>query len=155
MLGTELEQVQIEKAEAINARDASRRELTEQRAENDSLRKQLEGSKQSRASSMQAERIIELEETLASTTKRLSDVKVQLAALQTKHASTEVDLEETESQAQKLADENNSLQTRLQTVQDKLEEALERAAKFTRAPSQASSRAQSQQIAELLDAQED
>jgi hypothetical protein len=30
---------------------------------------------------MQAERINELEETLASTTKRLSDVKAQLAAL--------------------------------------------------------------------------
>jgi hypothetical protein len=60
---------------------------------------------------MQAERIIELEETIASTTKRLSDVKAQLAALQTKHASTEVDLEETKSKAQKLADENNSLKT--------------------------------------------
>ncbi len=73
---------------------------------------------------MQAARIIELEETLASTTKRLSDVKAQLAALQTKHASTEVGLKETESKAQKLIDENNSLITRLQTVQDELEEAL-------------------------------
>jgi chromosome segregation ATPase len=82
MLETEIEQAQIEKAEAYEARDASRRELTEQRAENDILRKQLEDSKQSRASSMQAERIIELEETLASTTKRLSDVMAQLAALQ-------------------------------------------------------------------------
>ncbi len=61
MLKTEIEQAQVEIAEAIKARDASRRELTEQRAENDSLRKQLEDSKQSRVSSMQAERIIELE----------------------------------------------------------------------------------------------
>ena len=96
---------------------------------------------------MQAERIIELEETLASTSKRLSDVKALLAALQTKHASAEVDLEETESKAQNYTDENNSLKLRLQTVQDELEEALERTAKFTRAPSQASSRAQSQQTA--------
>jgi hypothetical protein len=72
---------------------------------------------------MQAERIVELEETTASTTKRLSDVKAQLAALQAKHALTKVDLEETESKALKLADENNSLKTRLQTVQDELEEA--------------------------------
>jgi hypothetical protein len=36
MLESELEQAQIEKAEAIESRDASRRELTEQRAENDS-----------------------------------------------------------------------------------------------------------------------
>jgi hypothetical protein len=99
MLETEIEQVQVEKAEAIKARDTSRRELTKQRAENDSLRKQLENSKQSRTTSMQAERIIELEETLASTTKRLSDVKAQLAALQTKHALAEVDLEETEQGA--------------------------------------------------------
>ncbi len=153
MLETEIEQVKVAKADAIKARDASRRELTEQRAENDRLRRQLEDSKQSRALSMQAERIIELEEALASTTKRLSDVKAQLAALQTKHASTEVNLEETESKAQKLADENNSLKTRLQTVQDELEEAL--TVKFTRAPSQASSRAQAQQIAELMEAQED
>jgi chromosome segregation ATPase len=152
-LETELEQTRIEKAEAIKARDASRRELTEQRTENDSLRKQLEDSKQSRVSSMQAERIIGLEETLASTTKRLSDVKAQLDALQTKHASTEVDLEETESKAQKNTDENNLLKTRLQTLQDELEEAL--TVKFTRAPSQASSRAQSQQIAELTEAHED
>jgi uncharacterized protein (DUF3084 family) len=102
MLETDIEQAQVEKAEAITARDTLRRELTEQRTENNSLRKQLENSKQSRVSSMQAERIIELEETLASTTKRLGDVKAQLAALQTKHASTEVDLEETESEVQNL-----------------------------------------------------
>ncbi len=96
------------------------RELTERRTENDGLRTQLEDSKQSRTSSMQAERIIELEETLASTTKRLSDVKAQLSALQTKHASTQVNLEETESKAQKLTDENNLLKLRLQTVQDEL-----------------------------------
>ncbi len=40
-------------------------------------------------------------------------------------------------------------------MQDELEEALEHTAKFTRAPSQASRRAQSQQVAEVLEAQED
>ncbi len=53
----------------------------------------------------------------------------------------------------KLADGNNSLKPRLQTAQDELEEAL--TVKFTRAPSHASSRAQSQQIAELMEAQGD
>jgi hypothetical protein len=60
---------------------------------------------------------------------------------------------ETENKAQKLIDENISLKIRLQTVQDELEEAL--TVKFTRAASQAFSRAQSQQIAELMEALED
>ncbi len=46
MLETEIEQAQVEKADTIKARDASRRALTEQRTENDSLRKQLDESKQ-------------------------------------------------------------------------------------------------------------